>query len=102
MANDGLRSRRVMAGGVNTHYTEAGETARSSSRLHGGGAGSSGESGHGPGHAAACPRFSRHRARLHRRFGDTDPHAPAPYGLINRATQLEAFADTHCASTNSR
>jgi len=29
-------------------------------------------------------------------FGDTDPYAPAPYGLINRATQLEAFADTMC------
>ena len=47
MASDGLRSRRVMAGSVNTHYTEAGDNGPIIVALHGGGAGSSGESGMG-------------------------------------------------------
>ena len=46
MAN-GLRSRWVMAGGVKTHYTEAGDNGKVIVVLHGGGAGSSGASGMG-------------------------------------------------------
>ena len=62
MASEGLRSRRVMAGCVNTHYTEAGDNGPIIVALHGGGAGSSGEFGYGPGHATARSRFSRHCA----------------------------------------
>jgi pimeloyl-ACP methyl ester carboxylesterase len=96
MANDGLRSRRVMADGVNTHYTEAGGNGPIIVALHGGGAGSSGESGMGLVMPYLTPEFRVIAPDSIGGFGDTDPHAPAPYGLINRATQLESFADALC------
>jgi len=64
--------------------------------LHGGGAGSSGESGMGLVMPLLAADFRVIAPDSIGGFGDTDPHAPAPYGLINRATQLEAFADTLC------
>jgi pimeloyl-ACP methyl ester carboxylesterase len=96
MANDELRSRRVMADGVNTHYTEAGGNGPIIVALHGGGAGSSGESGMGLVMPYLAPDFRVIAPDSIGGFGDTDPHAPAPYGLINRATQLESFADALC------
>jgi pimeloyl-ACP methyl ester carboxylesterase len=99
MAEGELRSRYVMAGGVKTHYTEAGNDGPVIVALHGGGAGASGAAG-----------MSRMMTRLGRDFriialdsiggfGKTDPYAPSPYGLQSRVDHLVAFADALCLET---
>lgn len=91
-----LRSRWVVANGVKTHYSEAGDNGPVIIALHGGGAGSSGESGMG--------LMMPHLADVFRvlapdsvgGYGQTDPLVPVPYGLINRVTHLEDFVDALC------
>jgi 2-hydroxy-6-oxonona-2,4-dienedioate hydrolase len=96
MASEGLRSRRVMANGVNTHYAEAGGDAPVIVALHGGGAGSSGESGMGLVMPHLAADFRVIAPDSVGGYGDTDPYAPIPYGLVNRVTHLEDFVDTLC------
>lgn len=96
MANSKLRSRWIMAGGVKTHYTECGGDGPVLVALHGGGAGSSGEAGMGYIMPYLADDFWVLAPDSVGGYGLTDPNAPAPYGLINRVTQLEAFADTLC------
>jgi len=96
MASDGLRSRRVTANGVNTHYTEAGGNGPVIVALHGGGAGSSGESGMGLVMPHLAGDFRVVAPDSVGGYGDTDPYAPIPYGLINRVSHLEDFVDTLC------
>jgi pimeloyl-ACP methyl ester carboxylesterase len=97
MANNGLRSRWVMANGVKTHYTEAGGDGKVLVALHGGGAGSSGVAGMG----LVMERFANDDIRVLAPdsiggFGLTDPYAPAPYGLNSRAQHTADFIDALC------
>jgi pimeloyl-ACP methyl ester carboxylesterase len=97
MANNGLRSRWVMANGVKTHYTEAGGNGKVLVALHGGGAGSSGVAGMG----LVMERFANDDIRVLAPdsiggFGLTDPYAPAPYGLNSRAQHTADFIDALC------
>ncbi len=94
MAKDGLRSRWVVANGVKTHYTECGNTGPVVIALHGGGAGSSGESGMGLMMPHLADDFWVIAPDSVGGYGLTDAHAPVPQGLINRVTHLEDFVDT--------
>ncbi len=91
-----LRSRYVLANGVRTHYSEAGDDGPVIVALHGGGAGSSGAAGIG---------------RLMEKLGDdirvvapdsiggfglTDPYTPAPRGLISRVEHTADVIDALC------
>jgi 2-hydroxy-6-oxonona-2,4-dienedioate hydrolase len=96
MTSGSLRSRRVMANGVNTHYTEAGGDAAVIIALHGGGAGSSGESGMGLVMPHLASDFRVIAPDSVGGYGDTDPYAPIPQGLVNRVTHLEDFVDVLC------
>jgi len=96
MANKGLRSRRVMANGVNTHYSESGDDGPVILALHGGGAGSSGESGMGLVMPLLADDFRVIAPDSVGGYGDTDPFAPVPYGLINRVSHIEDFVDALC------
>lgn len=88
-----IRSRWVVANGVRTHYSEAGDGAKTLVALHGGGAGSSGAAGMG----LVMPLLGRDFRVLAPDsiggFGLTDPNAPAPYGLISRANHTGDFVD---------
>ena len=94
MATSELRSRWVMANGVKTHYSEVGDNGPVIIALHGGGAGSSGESGMGLMMPYLADDFRVLAPDSVGGYGQTDAFAPVPYGLINRVTQLEDFADT--------
>jgi pimeloyl-ACP methyl ester carboxylesterase len=86
------RSRYVMAGGVRTHYTEAGGDGPVVICNHGGGAGSSGDAGMGgllP--ELAAKGFRAIAIDAVGGFGLTDPSAPTPYGVQSRVAHLEDF-----------
>jgi pimeloyl-ACP methyl ester carboxylesterase len=85
-----------MSGGVKTHYTECGGNGPVIIALHGGGAGSSGEAGMGYVMPYLENDFWVLAPDSIGGYGLTDPYAPAPYGLVNRVTQLEDFVDTLC------
>lgn len=91
-----MRSRWVLANGVKTHYSEAGEDGPPLIALHGGGAGSSGAAGMG----LVMPLLGRDFRVIAPDsvggFGQTDPYAPAPYGLISRGTHLGDVMDALC------
>jgi pimeloyl-ACP methyl ester carboxylesterase len=93
MSNNEIRSRWVVANGVKTHYSEAGNDGKTLIALHGGGAGSSGASGMG----LVMPLLGQHFRVLAPDsiggFGLTDVSAPAPYGLISRTHHTADFAD---------
>jgi len=91
-----LRSRYVMAGGIKTHYWEAGENGPTILALHGGGAGTSG----GAGMVLLLPRLAD-RFRVIAvdsvgGFGFTDVTAPTPYGVQSRVDHLETVVDALC------
>ncbi len=91
-----VRSRWVKAQGVKTHYVESGDGDDVLIALHGGGAGSSGASGMG----RVLPLLGESLRVLAPDsiggFGQTDPGAPAPYGLISRAQHTGDFIDALC------
>lgn len=88
-----VRSRWVMANGVKTHYSECGDEGKTLVALHGGGAGSSGESGMGLVLPLLGRDFRIYAPDSIGGFGLTDPAAPTPYGLISRAEHTGDFAD---------
>jgi pimeloyl-ACP methyl ester carboxylesterase len=96
MANMAIRSRWVMAGGVKTHYSETGDDGPVLVAMHGGGAGSSGAAGMG----LVMPILGQHFRVVAPDsiggFGQTDPNAPAPYGLISRAEHTADFIEALC------
>src|ERR1700730_6205459 len=81
-----------MAGGVKTHYTEAGNDGPVIVALHGGGAGASGAAGMGKLMRLLADRYRIIGLDSIGGFGLTDPQAPSPYGLQSRVDHLEAFA----------
>jgi pimeloyl-ACP methyl ester carboxylesterase len=91
-----LRSRYVMAGGVKTHYWEAGENGPTILALHGGGAGTSGGAGMGLLLPLLADRFRVIAVDSVGGFGFTDVAAPAPYGVQSRVDHLEAVVDALC------
>ena len=91
-----LRSRFVMAGNVKTHYTESGDDGPVIVGLHGGGSGSSGESGMGPLMPGLGEQFRYIAPDSVGGYGLTDVDAPVPYGVQSRVEHLEDFADALC------
>jgi len=91
-----VHSRWVVANGVKTHYSEAGDKGKTLIALHGGGAGSSGKAGMGLVMPLLGDEFRVLAPDSIGGFGQTDPAAPTPYGLISRAGHLGDFADTLC------
>lgn len=91
-----LRSRYVMAGGIKTHYWEAGENGPVVVALHGGGAGTSGAAGMGLLLPLLADKFRVIAIDGVGGFGYTDPNAPAPYGIQSRVDHLEFVADALC------
>ncbi len=96
MGGNPIRSRWVLANGVKTHYSETGEDGPSLVALHGGGAGSSGASGMGLVMPLLGQNFRVLAPDSVGGFGQTDPYAPAPYGLISRGEHLGDFMDALC------
>jgi pimeloyl-ACP methyl ester carboxylesterase len=88
------RSRYVIANGIRTHYTEAGEGGPVVVCLHGGGAGSSGDAGMGGLLPELAPNFRVLAIDGVGGFGLTDPTVPTPYGVQSRVDHLEAVLDT--------
>jgi pimeloyl-ACP methyl ester carboxylesterase len=88
-----VRSRWVVAGGVRTHYSEAGDGDDVVIALHGGGAGSSGASGMGPVLPLLGKDFRVVAPDSIGGFGLTDVAAPTPYGLISRSAHTGDVAD---------
>lgn len=88
-----VRSRWVVANGVRTHYSEAGDDGANIVALHGGGAGSSGASGMGLVMPLLGEDFRVLAPDSIGGFGQTDVAAPTPYGLISRAGHVADFAD---------
>ena len=90
-----VHSRFVLANNVRTHYSECGD-GKPIVALHGGGAGSSGRAGLG----LVMPLLGRDFRVLAPDsiggFGETDPEAPVPYGLISRARHTGDFIDALC------
>jgi pimeloyl-ACP methyl ester carboxylesterase len=85
-----------MANGVKTHYTECGNSGEVIVALHGGGAGSSGESGMGLMMPYLADDFWVLAPDSIGGYGLTDVNAPARQGLIDRVTHLEDFVDALC------
>lgn len=92
-ASFALRSRYVIANGVRTHYTEAGDNGPVVVALHGGGAGSSGDAGMGGLLPELAPYFRVVAIDGIGGFGYTDPNAPAPYGVQSRTDHVAAVVD---------
>ena len=88
-----LRSRYVIANGVRTHYTEAGDNGPVVVALHGGGAGSSGDAGMGGLLPELAPDFHVIAIDGVGGFGYTDVNAPAPYGVQSRTDHVAAVVD---------
>jgi pimeloyl-ACP methyl ester carboxylesterase len=88
-----LRSRYVVANGVRTHYTEAGDNGPVIVALHGGGAGSSGDAGMGGLLPELAADFRVIAIDGVGGFGFTDPAAPAPYGVQSRTDHVAAVVD---------
>ncbi len=85
-----------MVNGVKTHYTESGGDTPVIVGLHGGGHGSSGAAGLGKLFELLGDRYRVIGLDSVGGYGETDPHAPSPYGLQSRVDHLTAFADTLC------
>jgi pimeloyl-ACP methyl ester carboxylesterase len=81
MSTPTLRSRYIVANGVRTHYTEAGDNGPVVVALHGGGAGSSGDAGMGGLLPQLAPHFRVVAIDGVGGFGYTDAAAPAPEGM---------------------
>ena len=96
MAENTVRSRYVMAGGVRTHYSEGGGNGPPLVGLHGGGAGSSGMAGFGKLMSALGQRFTVYALDSVGGYGDTDTSAPVPYGTQSRVDHLADFMDVLC------
>jgi pimeloyl-ACP methyl ester carboxylesterase len=94
-----LRSRWVKVNGVRTHYMEAGGDGPVIVMLHGGGHGSSGQSGMGALMEALSGDFRVIAPDSIGGYGETDISAPTPHGLLNRVDQVRDFADTLCLDT---
>jgi pimeloyl-ACP methyl ester carboxylesterase len=88
-----LRSRFVVAGGVKTHYVEAGEGERVVVAVHGGVPGSSGAGNMGALMVALSGTFRAIALDSVGGFGQTDPSAPVNYGLQSRLDHLTSFID---------
>jgi pimeloyl-ACP methyl ester carboxylesterase len=88
-----LRSRYIVANGIRTHYTEAGDNGPVIVALHGGGAGSGGNAGMGGILPELAPNFRVIAIDSVGGFGDTDTSAPTPYGVQSRVDHLEAVVD---------
>ncbi|HXP92383.1 MAG TPA: alpha/beta hydrolase [Candidatus Binatia bacterium] len=91
-----VRSRFVMVNGVKTHYTESGGDTPVIVGLHGGGHGSSGAAGLGKLFELLGERYRVIGLDSVGGYGETDPHAPSPYGLQSRVDHLSAFVDALC------
>lgn len=91
-----LRSRYVMAGGVRTHYAEAGANGLSVVLCHGGAPGLSGEAAFGKIMPALGAEFQAYAPDSIGGFGETDPGAAATEGAQSRVDHLNAFADVLC------
>ena len=87
------RSRTIVANGVRTHYTEAGEDGPVIVALHGGGAGSSGGAGMGGLLQVLGKKYRVVAVDGVGGFGLTDTNARAPYGTQSRVDQLEDVVD---------
>jgi pimeloyl-ACP methyl ester carboxylesterase len=85
-----------MAGNVKTHYTESGDDGPVIVGLHGGGSGSSGESGMGPLMPGLGEEFRYIAPDSVGGYGLTDVDAPVPYGVHSRVEHLEDFVDALC------
>jgi pimeloyl-ACP methyl ester carboxylesterase len=96
MADNAIRSRFVMAGGVRTHYSEAGKDGPAVVLLHGGGAGSSGEAGFGSVMPILGEKLQVYALDSVGGYGETDPEAPTAYGVQSRLKHLEDFIDALC------
>jgi pimeloyl-ACP methyl ester carboxylesterase len=96
MAEVVLRSRYVMAGGVKTHYSEAGDDGPTIILLHGGGAGSSGDAGFGKTLLILGQKFRTIAIDSVGGYGGTDPYAPVPLGIQSRVDHLADFVDALC------
>lgn len=93
MQSSQIRSRWIVANGIRTHYSEAGDAEKTLVALHGGGAGSSGASGMG----LVMPLLGEHFRVVAPDsiggFGLTDPKASTPYGLISRTYHTSDVVD---------
>ncbi len=101
MATQPWRSSWVMAGGIRTHYSEAGDDGPAVILLHGGGPGSSGAAGWRFMIPALAPHF-RVYAPDQVSFGQTDmsdPHAWPYNGIESLVEHVAAFADALCLDT---
>jgi pimeloyl-ACP methyl ester carboxylesterase len=101
MAIQPWRSSWVMAGGIRTHYSEAGDDGPAVILLHGGGPGSSGAAGWRFMIPALAPHF-RVYAPDQISFGQTDmsdPHAWPYNGIESLVEHVAAFADALCLDT---
>jgi len=90
-----------MAGGIRTHYSEAGDDGPAVILLHGGGPGSSGAAGWRFMIPALAPHF-RVYAPDQISFGQTDmsdPHAWPYNGIESLVEHVAAFADALCLDT---
>ena len=96
MSTQELRSRWVSANGVKTHYTEAGGNGPVIVALHGGGHGSSGQSGMGPVMQRLGSDFRVLAPDSIGGYGQTDVSAPTPHGLLNRIDHTGDFVDALC------
>ena len=85
-----------MAGSVRTHYSESGGDGPAIVGMHGGGAGSSGQSGMGPLMPGLGEHFRYIAPDSVGGYGLTDQTAPVPYGIQSRVDHLEDFVDALC------
>jgi pimeloyl-ACP methyl ester carboxylesterase len=97
MAELVFRSRYVMAGGVKTHYAEAGGDGPVIVAMHGGGAGSSGGAGLGALLSLLSDDYRVIGLDSIGGFGKTDPTGgDVHYGLQSRVDHLASFLDALC------
>lgn len=96
MSESALRSRYIMAGGVRTHYVEAGGNGHPVVLCHGGAPGLSGETGFEKIIPALSASFQVYAPDGIGGFGETDPKAPASEGAQSRVDHLKAFTDALC------
>ena len=96
MSDQTLRSRHVLANGVRTHYVESGNDGPVVVALHGGGHGSSGQSGMG----LVMGKLGAHCRVIAPDsiggYGLSDVNAPTPHGLLNRVDHTRDFVDALC------
>jgi 2-hydroxy-6-oxonona-2,4-dienedioate hydrolase len=88
------RSRFVTAGGVRTHYVQAGEAGPAVILCHGAGRGTSGEFGYRRLIPLLADRFRLYIPDSVGGFGETDPTAPITGGVLARLRHLESFIET--------